>query len=76
MNEIVVVMLAALVVLGCVLAIRESDPYRKLIALSLIIGGTIPFIVDRGLLDVAAAVALISPLSTIFILMACPGGEP
>ncbi|MDD1692186.1 MAG: EhaD family protein [Methanoregula sp.] len=27
--------------------------------------------VDRGYLDVAAATALIAPLSTIFILMVC-----
>ncbi len=73
-NEMLMVMLAFLVVLGTLLAIRESDPYRKLISLSLLVGGIIPFIVDRGLLDVAVAVALIFPLSTIFLLMACPEG--
>jgi energy-converting hydrogenase A subunit D len=38
------------------------------------IGGVMPFIADRGYLDVLAAVAVIAPLSTIFILMACRKG--
>jgi energy-converting hydrogenase A subunit D len=40
------------------------------------IAGIFPFIVDRGYVDVAAALALIAPLSTIFILMACQRREP
>ncbi|MDI9633562.1 MAG: DUF2108 domain-containing protein [Methanolinea sp.] len=75
MNPALALMLSFLVVLGCILVLREEDPYRKIIALSLVVAGAIPFVVGRGLLDVAIAVSLVFPLSTIFILMACPGGE-
>jgi len=34
------------------------------------VAGIMPFLADRGLLDVLTATALIAPLSTIFILMA------
>ena len=54
-------------------AIFNRDPFDKLISLSVLIAGIFPFIVDRGFLDVAIALALIAPLSTIFILMVCQG---
>jgi len=65
----------ALAIIGALLTIVERDPFRKLISLAILVGGSVPFIVDRGLLDVAIAVALIAPLSTIFILMVCGRGE-
>jgi energy-converting hydrogenase A subunit D len=71
----VVMAFGALVLAGALLTVLERDPYRKLISLGIMIGGAIPFIVDRGLLDVAIAVALIAPLSTLFILMTCRKGE-
>ncbi len=74
-NDIVVMVFGALVLAGALLTVVERDPYRKLISLGIMIGGAIPFIVDRGLLDVAIAVALIAPLSTLFILMVCRTGE-
>ncbi|OPX71743.1 MAG: hypothetical protein A4E40_00511 [Methanoregulaceae archaeon PtaU1.Bin059] len=74
-NDIVVTVFGALVLAGALLTVVERDPYRKLISLGIMIGGAIPFIVDRGLLDVAIAVALIAPLSTLFILMVCRKGE-
>lgn len=70
-NEVLVLAFAILVILGALLTIRESDPFRKLISLGIMIGGVMPFIVDRGLLDVAIAIALIAPLSTLFTLMVC-----
>jgi energy-converting hydrogenase A subunit D len=73
-NEYLPFVLGALVVIGALATIREKNPYNKLVSLSLMIGGAIPFIVDRGLLDVAIAVALIAPISTIFILMAMRRG--
>lgn len=76
MNDPVIIACGALLVLGTLLTIKESDPYRKLISLGIMIGGAMPFIVDRGLHDVAIAVALIAPLSTIFTLMICWRGEP
>jgi energy-converting hydrogenase A subunit D len=74
-NEVLVLAFAILVILGALLTIRESDPFRKLISLGIMIGGVMPFIVDRGLLDVAIAIALIAPLSTLFTLMVCGRGE-
>lgn len=70
-NEMVTVSCGTLIVIGTILTIKESDPFRKLISLGIMIGGVMPFIVDRGLLDVAIAIALIAPLSTIFTLMIC-----
>jgi energy-converting hydrogenase A subunit D len=69
MNELLLLAFGTLLVIGTGATILEFDPYKKLISLSVLIAGVIPFIVDRGLLDVATAVALIAPLSTIFILM-------
>ncbi|HNO08883.1 MAG TPA: DUF2108 domain-containing protein [Methanoregulaceae archaeon] len=41
-----------------------------MISLGIIVAGIMPFLADRGLLDVLTATALIAPLSTLFILMA------
>ncbi len=76
MNEMAIFAFAALILIGALLTISERDPYRKLISLGVMIGGVMPFIVNRGILDVAIAVALIAPLSTLFILMVCERGEP
>lgn len=74
-NNIVLIAFGALAIIGALLTIVERDPFRKLISLGILVGGSVPFIVDRGLLDVAIAVALIAPLSTIFILMVCGRGD-
>ena len=50
------------------------DPYAKLIAIGIIGGGIMPLIVARGYVDVAAALAVIIPLSTIFVLQLCKRG--
>jgi energy-converting hydrogenase A subunit D len=71
MDEIVMAASIALVMIGTFSAILGRDPFDKLISLSVMVAGIFPFIVNRGFLDVAAALALIAPLSTIFILMAC-----
>jgi energy-converting hydrogenase A subunit D len=71
MNEFVLVACISLVLIGTAAAMLERDPFNKLISLAVMISGIFPFIVDRGLLDVAIATALIAPLSTIFILMVC-----
>jgi energy-converting hydrogenase A subunit D len=75
MDEIVVAGCVMLVLIGTFSAILGRDPFNKLISLSVMIAGIFPFIVDRGYVDVAAALALIAPLSTIFILMACQRRE-
>ncbi|MDP3397021.1 MAG: DUF2108 domain-containing protein [Methanoregula sp.] len=71
MDEIIMAASAILILIGMISAIVNLDPFDKLISLSILISGIFPFIVDRGLLDVAIALALIAPLSTVFILMAC-----
>jgi energy-converting hydrogenase A subunit D len=76
MDEIVMAGCVMLVLIGTLSAIFGRDPFNKLISLSVMIAGIFPFIVDRGYVDVAAALALIAPLSTIFILMACQRREP
>ncbi len=69
MNEIYAAIFGAMVLLGAVATALYRDPFDKLISLSLLAAGIFPFLVDRGYVDVAAATALIAPLSTIFILM-------
>jgi energy-converting hydrogenase A subunit D len=71
MDDFLLIACSALVLIGMVAAILHRDPFDKLISLSVMIAGIFPFIVDRGYLDVAAATALIAPLSTIFILYVC-----
>jgi energy-converting hydrogenase A subunit D len=71
MNEIYAVVFGLITLLGAVTTAMYRDPFDKLISLSLLAAGIFPFLVDRGYLDVAAATALIAPLSTIFILMVC-----
>ena len=71
MNEVVLVACTILVLIGTAAAMLERDPFNKLISLAVMISGIVPFIIDRGFLDVAIATALIAPLSTIFILMVC-----
>jgi len=71
MNEFVLLACTSLVLIGTAAAMLERDPFNKLISLAVMISGIFPFIIDRGLLDVAIATALIAPLSTIFILMVC-----
>jgi len=76
MDEIVMAAAAILILIGMAAAIFSRDPFDKLISLSILIAGVFPFIVNRGLLDVAIALALIAPLSTVFILMACQRRAP
>jgi energy-converting hydrogenase A subunit D len=70
MNEFLMIIFGAMVVLGAIATIISRDLFDKLISLGIIVAGIMPFLADRGLLDVLAATALIAPLSTIFILMA------
>jgi energy-converting hydrogenase A subunit D len=76
MDEFVMAACITLVLAGSCSAILGRDPFDKLISVSVMTAGIFPFIIDRGYLDVAAALALIVPLSTIFILMACQRREP
>ncbi|HOB60461.1 MAG TPA: DUF2108 domain-containing protein [Methanoregulaceae archaeon] len=70
MNEILMLMFGAMVILGTLATVISRDLFDKLISLGIIVAGIMPFLADRGLLDVLTATALIAPLSTLFILMA------
>lgn len=70
MNEMLVIVFGAMVVLGAIATIISREPFDKLVSLGIVVAGIMPFLADRGLLDVLIATALIAPLSTIFILMA------
>lgn len=61
--------------LGAVSTALIRDSYGKLIALGILVAGILPFIVDRGYLDVAIVASLIAPISTIFVLMAVRRAE-
>ncbi|PKL62257.1 MAG: DUF2108 domain-containing protein [Methanomicrobiales archaeon HGW-Methanomicrobiales-2] len=70
------VVFGLIALLGALSAALIRDSYGKLIALGILVSGVLPFIVDRGYLDVAIAAALIAPISTIFVLMAVRRAEP
>ncbi len=70
MNEVLMVVFGAMLILGAIATVMARDLFDKLISLGIIVAGIMPFLADRGLLDVLTATALIAPLSTIFILMA------
>lgn len=61
----------AMVILGTLAAVISRDLFDKLISLGIIVAGIMPFLADRGLLDVLTATALIAPLSTL----PCPNGS-
>jgi energy-converting hydrogenase A subunit D len=70
MNEFLMAIFGAMLIVGAIATIISRNPFDKLISLGIIVAGIMPFLADRGLLDVLTATALIAPLSTIFILMA------
>lgn len=70
MNELLMFIFGAMIVIGTLATIISKDLFDKLISLGIIVAGIMPFLADKGLLDVLTATALIAPLSTIFILMA------
>jgi energy-converting hydrogenase A subunit D len=65
----------AIGLIGAVGTMLQKDPFDKLISLGILAGGVIPFIVARGYLDVAVTVALVAPITTIFILLVCRRAE-
>ena len=76
MNEILAILFAAIAIIGAVSAHIQHDRFDKLIAVGIIFGGIIPFIVDRGYLDIAILVSLIIPITTIITLQICRKEKP
>lgn len=75
MNILLLVIVCMITLIGAVYAGFVRDPYAKLIGIGVIGGGVMPFIIARGYADVAAALALIIPISTVFVLQLCRKGE-
>lgn len=75
MNILLLVIICMITLIGAVYAGFVRDPYAKLIGIGVIGGGVMPLIIARGYADVAAALALIIPISTIFVLQLCKKGE-
>lgn len=76
MDDILALLFAAIAIIGAVSAHLQHDRFNKLIAIGIIFGGIIPFIVDRGYLDIAILVSLIIPITTIIILQVCRKEKP
>ena len=74
MNEYVFLALALIAILGAVSVYIKRSPFDKLIGLAVMMAGVIPLIVMKGYIDVAILVAIIMPLTTIFILQATGRG--
>lgn len=55
-------------VIGGLATIAHSRPIDKLITLAIVSGGIVGLIASRGYLDVAAAVAVMIPVSSIIVL--------
>jgi energy-converting hydrogenase A subunit D len=70
MNEFYLIILSLIAILGVISVYIKKSPFDKLIGLAIMLGGVIPFIILKGYLDVAILVAVIMPLTTIFILQA------
>lgn len=75
MNDLLILPFVLIAIAGSVYAGFAKDPYVKLIAIGLIAGAIMPLIMIRGYVDVAAALAVIIPLSTVFILQLFRKGE-
>jgi energy-converting hydrogenase A subunit D len=71
--EILQLIFGIIAIIGAFAASFSRRPFDKLIGIGILTAGVIPFVVARGYLDVAIAVALIVPVSTIFVLLACRG---
>ena len=70
MNGILLLILAAAVLIGTCGAAISKNPFDKLIYLSMIFAGALPFIIEKGYLDMAIAAAVIVPVTTIITLQA------
>jgi len=70
-DDILVLLFAAVALIGALGAYFQRDRFDKLIALGIVYGGIVPFIAARGYLDVLIAVSLIVPITTIIVLPLC-----
>lgn len=76
MNENMILVFGGVAIIAAVYIGISKNPYQKLIGVGLLSGSAMPLLMSRGYVDVATALALILPLSTVFILQLCKKGEP
>jgi energy-converting hydrogenase A subunit D len=76
MNELLFWIFGCIAIIGSIYTGIARDPYQKLIAIGLLSGASMPLLMNRGYVDIAIALALILPLSTVFILQLCRKGSP
>ena len=69
MESVITLSLAGLIFLGAVATALWKNPFDKLIGISILSAGVIPFIVTQGFLDVAIVISLIIPITTILVLL-------
>jgi energy-converting hydrogenase A subunit D len=60
---------------GAAVAAIWKNPFDKLIAIGIIGAGIMPFLAEKGYLDVVILVSLIIPVSTIILLRIVRGDE-
>ncbi len=70
MNGLIILILSAIMLTGTCGAALSKNPFDKLIYLAMIFAGVIPFIIEKGYLDMAIAAAIIVPITTIITLQA------
>ena len=69
------VIFGIMIIGGAAIAALSKNPFDKLIALGIISGGIMPFIAEKGFLDVVILVSLIVPVSTLILLRIVRGDE-
>lgn len=70
-DDISILLFGFLAIAGTLMAAFSREEFEKLISIGIIAAGIMPFIIAGGYTDVAIAVSLIAPVTTIFILMVC-----
>jgi energy-converting hydrogenase A subunit D len=74
-DDLLVLFFAIVALIGATSTYFQRDRFNKLIAVGIAFSGIVPFIADRGYLDVLIVISLIVPITTIIILLICRGGE-
>ncbi|WOF15940.1 DUF2108 domain-containing protein [Methanoplanus sp. FWC-SCC4] len=70
MQDFLVILFTVIAIIGAVGTVLQKNAYDKLISLAVLAGGVIPFVAAKGYLDVAIAISLIIPMTTIIVLQA------
>ncbi|MBT8507352.1 hypothetical protein AZH53_02765 [Methanomicrobiaceae archaeon CYW5] len=70
MMDYLIIIFAMIALIGAVSTYLRKSPFDKLIGIAVMTGGIIPFVVIKGYLDVAIVIALVVPVTTIFLLQA------